>query len=233
MLERLIRGARALLAAHRLPWMRIRLAGAFGAQLYAGFRRRHRVWQIVRQKVWGVALLPLPTDLATYLAGGERQALRTNRNRCLRLGYTIRGFDPLALRGARFAIYRSRPERQGRRMEVDEGEDDAIAAAHTDRYLGVFTADGVLVAFCCCPVSGDLAVHLSFIGHPDHLEHGVMYALQTAAVERLIAESRARWLMYEGFLGQPDGIRYFLSRCGFAPMNVHWELAEAPAGGGG
>lgn len=212
-----------ILAVLRLPWVVIELSGPHAALFRSRFMGAHRHFSWLSKKVWGVALLRLPTTTESYLEGGHRQALRTNRNRSIKLKYQIRSFDPQALRLEIDAIHRAIPKRQGHQMEYNQQEDILQSNQFPHDYLGVFSHDNTLVAVACTPVCGQLAIQLTFIGHPDHLRNGVMYALQTAVVQASIARG-AQWLTYEGFFGQSDGMRYFLERCGYAPSNVTWRL---------
>ncbi len=221
-----IRLVKKIIAIVHLPRVTIRLEAATrGAFFLERFTRPHHRYLLISQKTWGVALLNLPPTVSTYLGGKHRQALRTNRNRCLKQGYCVRLFDPFGHRAELDAIHLSMPRRQGKKMEYSRERDMQQAEDFRSAYLGVFAPGGELTACACTPVCGQSAVQLSFIGHHDHLQHGIMYALQVAVVEAAIAHG-AQWLTYEGYFGQSEGMRYFLERCGYAPANVTWHISK-------
>lgn len=208
-----------------LPRITIRLDAKHGVQFFDLFTRPHRRFLFIGQKTIAVAVLHLPASPTLYLAGKHRQAVRTNRTRCLTHGYQVRAFDPLAHRSEVESIHLSLPDRQGKKMDYCRHEDLQQARDFSADYLGVFAPSGELVACACTPICGQAALQLTFIGHPDHWINGVMYALQVAVVETAIRHG-AQWLTYEGFFGQSDGMRYYLARCGYIPVNVTWRIAQ-------
>ena len=208
-----------------LPRITIRLDAKHGVHFFDLFTRPHRRFVFIGQKTIAVAVLNLPASLSLYLAGKHRQAVRTNRNRCSTHGYQVRAFDPLAHRSEVESIHRSMPDRQGKIMDYCPQEDLQQAHDFGSDYIGIFAPSGELVACACTPICGQAALQLTFIGHPDHWINGVMYALHVAVVEAAIRLG-AQWLTYEGFFGQSDGMRYYLARCGYSPVNVTWRIAQ-------
>jgi hypothetical protein len=194
------------------------------------FRRRHPRYRVVGSKTLGVALLPLD-DLAgtdDYLTG--RRYLRRRVRRAERLGYTVAGFDPEERRADLLAIHASLPERQGRPIDADYLDPDAVVKQGPNvEYLGVLR-DGTVVAYTRLDHVGEIAGMGRVMGHGDHLEAGVMYLLMAGIVGHVkAARPQARWIFYDMFFGAPDGLRAFKRNAGFEPHLVRWRR-EAPGG---
>jgi hypothetical protein len=194
------------------------------------FRRRHPSYKVVGRKVVGVALLPLDqfADVDAYLA--DRRTTRRRTGRARRLGYTVDVFDPNERRSELLAIHASMPERQGRPIDADYLEADAIyeTGPHID-YVGVFR-DGVVIAYSRLQYAGDIAGMPRIMGHGDHLANGVMFLLGAGIVEHVkTARPEARYLMYDMFFGASAGLREFKTHLGFRPHYVRWKREPAPS----
>jgi hypothetical protein len=197
------------------------------------FRRRHPRYRIVASKAVGVALVPLDdiSGVDDYLAG-LRYARRRVR-RAARLGYVVDVFDPDERRDELLAIHASLPERQGRPIDPEYLDPEAVHDHGPDiEHVGVFL-DGAVVAYSRLDYLGEIAGMGRIMGHGDHLENGVMFLL-TAEIVGHVKATRpgARYLFYDMFFGAPDGLRAFKTNLGFRPYYVHWTREPArPAGG--
>ena len=227
----------------RLPWITVTVGrDAIGERLYAFFTAPHLTYRFIPWKCLGIAIQPVPADLAAWLDGKPKHQVRTYVRRAAAKGYTCRAFDPRAARPAIARIYHSSAERQGAPMAFEEEAFARTAAEIPERFIGIFAADGTLCGLTCAEVSGDLAWMRVFICHHDHLRAGISYALIAALIEN-IAQERARsgrpcWLMYDFWFGKSAGMQYFIRRCGFLPHNVRWRRrvfaasSDAPAAPG-
>jgi hypothetical protein len=192
------------------------------------FRARHPRYKVVGFKAVGVALLALDDfgDVDAYLAG-LRYARRRVR-RASRLGYTVEVFDPEDHKADLLAIHSSLPERQGRPIDPEYLDPEAVPKRGPDvEYLGVLL-DGAVVAYSRLDYLGDIAGMGRVMGHGDHLENGVMFLL-TAGIVGHVKASRpqARYVFYDMFFGAPDGLRAFKTNLGFRPYYVRWKR-ESP-----
>ena len=217
----------------RLPGVRIDLWGDERCRaLYRSFTARHPRFPLVQHKRHGVALAPVPDTFASYLAGGTRQALRTNRKRAIERGYTFQRIDPAARLDEILAVNRSANERQGRPMEAGYVAPDVVRASFQQApdVFGVLDRDGVVRAYLDLRTCGELAVLGRLLGHVDVLDDGVMYLLISEGirevVERRDATGTPTWVMYDTWYGGGAGIRYFKQRLGFAPYRVRWRWVE-------
>ena len=176
----------------------------------ARFRRRHPRYRIVASKAVGVALVPLDdvTGVDDYLAG-LRYARRRVR-RAARLGYRFDVFDPDERRDELLAIHASLPERQGRPIDPEYLDPDAVHDRGPDiEYVGVFL-DGVVVAV------QPPGLPRRDRGHGPH--HGSRRPPREGGHVPAHRGDRgpcqghppgARYLFYDMFFGAPDGLRAF------------------------
>lgn len=196
------------------------------------FRRRHPRYKIVGSKVLGVALLSLDdfADGDDYLA--NVRFVRKRARRSSKLGYTLDVFDPVQQQADLLAIHSSLPERQGRPIDPDYLDPNAVAKRGPNvEYLGVHL-DGVVVAYSRLDYVGDIAGMGRVMGHGDHLDNGVMCLLMAGIVGHVKSERpEARYIFYDTFFGAPEGLRAFKTHVGFQPHLVRWKREPPPASG--
>lgn len=198
------------------------------AQIYRYFTRFHPRYRIIRNKVWGVALIPLPDTFEEYLRGKDKQALRTNRKRALAEGLLFRQFAPLERLEEMLNINSSNPMRQGKPMAKSYVEEQELAAylEGIPNMFRAFNAEGRLRAYAHVPVCGEVGVVSRLLGHGDDLDKGIMYLLLSEVIRHLIElkqkQGVPRWVMYDTFFGASPGLRYFKERIGFKPYRVRW-----------
>ena len=181
---------------------------------------------------WASRCSPLDdfADIEDYLAGLRYRAQRCDvpaRRVYVQRVRSRRAGDEL------LEIHASLPERQGRPIDPEYLDPDAVAARGPNvEYVGVLH-DGVVVAYGRLDYLGEIAGIGRVMGHGDHLEKGVMFLL--TARDRGPCQSRpsrdARYLLYDMFFGAPDGLRAFKTNLGFRPYYVRWVREPARAGG--
>src|SRR2546428_644861 len=123
-LDRLLRLGREI---RSLPEGTIQIYG--GPVEEQGFPRLvqpHPRVKLIQSKRWGAALVLLPDHFEEYLRGREKQALRTNRTRALRLGFRFAAVNPLQHLEEMLAINRSLQFRQGAAVRPDHLSIDCL-----------------------------------------------------------------------------------------------------------
>jgi hypothetical protein len=224
---------RLALELSRLPGVRIDLWGGEGCrQVYRSFIRPHPRFPLVQRKRHGVALVAVPDTFAGYLAGGARQAVRTNRKRALERGYTFRRINPMEHMDEILAINSSTEARQGRPMEDGYLVSKAVRASfeRAPSVFGVVDRKEALCAYLDLRTCGDVAILSRLLGHAELLDEGIMYLIVTETIRELIDQRRETgspsWVMYDTWFGGRPGIRYFKQRLGFAPYRVRWRWVD-------
>ncbi len=217
------------LELYRLPGVRIEMSGDEGCRvLYAAFTQRHERLKVIQSKRWGVALLRVPDAFEAYFRDPERAHLRREFNRASRAGFTLAPLDPLMRLDEVMAINRSASERQGRPMHPHYF-DEARVRQYFEQSAGVYgvtDAGGVLRAYLCLRICGDVAVVERLLGHAESLRQGVMWVLMVGAVRELVErrrdDGRPTWLMYDTYFGATAGLRQFKLWVGLEPHRVSW-----------
>lgn len=177
---------------------------------------------------WPASILRLD-DFDVYLVGH-----RTARKRAAhagRLGYTVARISRSDHLDELYAINISLSERQGRPMADSYRERPSVSRLpvygcerHRIDEWGVFSVDGVLVAYLVLYLSGDMAMISQILGHGDHLARDVMYLLVIGALRETFASAGPLTVFYNRHDSGTDGLRYFKERLGFAPTRVEWRL---------
>ncbi len=211
-----------------LPCVQITMWGEESKEVYSYFTKLHPKYKIIRNKVWGVGLLPLPATFKDYLRGKDKQALRTNRKRCLTNGFYFASFNPTERLGEILDINLSMRDRQGKPMHPDYLNIDSLRRYCSNKPMmhGVFNAEGVLKAYAYAPIYGEVFVFSRLLGHGDYLDQGIMYLLVSEIIREMIGLKQTQgyplWAMYDTFFGAKPGLRYFKERLGFKPYKVKW-----------
>jgi hypothetical protein len=218
-----------------LPRVEIRMWGDEHCHhMYRYFVRPHPHYWVIQNKSIGAAILPLPASFEEYTAGKKSQALRTNRTRCLKQGFSFQSFQPDKWLEDLMEINASSPVRQGRKMYASYTEVDQVRTLvqEIDRMYGVFNQEGRLRAYAHVMVCGELILFSRLLGHAEDLEQGVMYLLVSEVLKEMIAlkaqTGLPHYAMYDTFFGALPGLRYFKERLGFSPYRVRWKWVEKP-----
>jgi hypothetical protein len=211
-----------------LPAVEISLGFAQG--VHADFTRPHPRYKIIGRKVLGVALVRVPSQFEKYLKGKDQQALRTNRKKAIRNGFTFITFDPLEHIDEILAINTSSEVRAGRPMDAPYLDAELVRAYFSDKrsVYGICDQTGKIQAYCYAPVCGETAILFRLLGCADLLSEGIMYLMISEIIremsERQNAAGRPLWVMYDTFFGAAPGLRYSKRRMGFRPYKVKWIL---------
>ena len=221
-----------LLALWRMPSERLQFQRHLNPDdvlaTYHNFTRPHPRYRLFRHKSIGVALVDLrrypdPAAYLTHIGGrnmGAELALRARKR-----GYRVVQIDRDGYADQIHAINISLPERQGRPMEERYRRHQRhFEALPNHRYYGVLGADGQLAAYATVGMYGDFAALGQLLGYRNN--HGAMHLLVADMVSTLIAEQRARFLMYDTFFGASDGLQRFKRMLGFQPYRVSYDFVE-------
>lgn len=224
----LVKIVRIVQEVRQLPELTVSMTGGPEIHtIYKYFISRHPRFPLISRKTIGVSLLEIPKDPESYLIGSDKQVIRTNRNRAIKLGYTFMEFDAREHIERMQAINLSSPQRQGRQMDVSYTDRHKLMEYVADKTMyGVFDGNGLLVAYVNPIDCGDVVLLARILGDADHLRNGVMYFLVSELVKlyslRINTLEHEKWMMYDTMLGAKSGLRYFKERLGFRPYKVKW-----------
>jgi hypothetical protein len=222
-----------VVALSRLPGTKIEMSGDDGCRvLHSAFTRRHKRLKVIQNKRWGVELLRVTEQFDTYFRDPRQAHLRREFNRATRAGLTFAPLDPFARLDEIMGINGSAKERQGLPMHPDYLDVEHVRAyfeRSADVY-GVADSAGVLRAYLCIRVCGEVACVERLLGHADVLRQGVMWVLMVGAIRELVGqrqtEGRPTWLMYDTYFGASEGLRQFKRWIGLEPYRVSWSWRD-------
>jgi hypothetical protein len=227
--EEIMKDALKLLAALvRLPVRNIRLDAMHeeGKRMFASFTSLHPRMPVFRRKTWGIALIDLDSlkSQETYYksVSGKNSAAYFSR-KSQKNGYDIYAFDPNALQSEMLEIHRSVEIRQGKSIDSSYLRPMAYPENTFNTYYGIFK-DGKLAGYIWAIRSGELLVINRIMGHKNHLDQGIMYALVLYVVELAFGMDSIRFVMYDTLLNASEGLKMFKKRTGFMPYRVKWRL---------
>jgi hypothetical protein len=211
---------RAMVALPLLPRVVIDLPpGSHDAVLGGRFRaRRGGVGPT------GLAVLDLPVDEVAYLAGGARQAIRTNVRRARTLGVTAahhKDFDVWQRDTAVIAAERG--------MWTDR---DNLLRSRPEERCGYFLArdaTGEPIASAYVKTVGNLAVLESMVRRPSYDASSPARYLLHLEIVRFLLAGATRFLVVDSAFTEPTGRQYFQHLLGFRPRNLVVQESGAPA----
>lgn len=193
-------------------------------QFYHIVTRPHSTYKIIPNKKYGVGLIQIPENFDEFLKGKIMQAMRTNRNKALKKGYTFQRITGINYLDDVFEINCSADNRQGNKMKSAYTDKTAVKEyLESDPIMyGVLNSEGKLLAYISPWMLGDFCDISKLLGHEDYNHDGIMYLLVSGLVEELSRKKTVKYLMYDTFIGAQPGLRYFKERLGFKPYIVNW-----------
>ena len=185
------------------------------------------------------AVIPIAGKDAETLHRRCNQFSRRASRKAVRLGCSVREIDPREHLPDIVAVNHSLDERCGKpmtaayRRSLEELEKEAATSIkfanpqcdrHWDRWRGVFTGDGVLVGYARLRRHDDYLLYGQWLGHGEHLDHGVMHLLHHDILDWSTGDQPAvldlRMLVYAAWLSGGDGLRFWKRASGFEPASL-------------
>ena len=182
------------------------------------------------------AVIPVAGADAATLRRRTNQSSRQASRKAERLGCSVREIDPREHLADIVAVNHSLDERCGKpmtaayRRSLEEFEEEAATSIkfampkcdrHWDRWRGVFAGDGLLVGYARLRRHDDYLLYGQWLGHGEHLHHGVMHLLHHDVFEWATGNEPAvldlRLIVYAAWLSGGDGLRFWKRASGFEP----------------
>ena len=98
-----------------------------------------------------------------------------------------------------------------------------------NEYFGVIGPEGNLVGYIYVAYLEEAAFVYKILGHQGYLEEGIMYLLLTHTIFHIIGKRNdqlrnLKYIFYDSFLHNKDGLILFKKRFGFIPYRIKWFL---------
>ncbi|MBN1569581.1 MAG: hypothetical protein JXA73_17180 [Acidobacteria bacterium] len=174
------------------------------------------------------AFLKIPASHREYLEGIERETRRLIRL-SEKKGYEFKSFawndrlDDIFVINTSKAFRQSEPMR-GWYREPAKPRDHSEEELRHRKYYGAFK-DGKLYAYFHIYIYEDLAIGKHFIGHAEHLKHGIMNGLISFTVRECINNLQVKWLNY-GEWQRKGSLNAFKQHSGFQGYAILLEFED-------
>lgn len=213
-----------------LPKAKLSFYGADQRETYRYFTKPHPKYKIFKNKAVGACLLKKPQSFEEYLAGKEKQNLRTARNKSIKNGYTFREISVKDHVDGILEINLSKNERQGHEMTRDYFDKEKIVSqAEGKQCFGVFDKEGQILAYCYLIEAGDFIIISRLLGHADYLKEGVMFFMIGECVKLWLETDRwkdVEYFFYDTWFGALKGLKKFKQDLGFVPCKVKYTFSK-------
>lgn len=141
--------------------------------------------------------------------------------RCEKRGYSFREIDPNLFLEEIHTINTSAETRQGKAMESDYFvKRGAYPSDAENRWFGVFSTEGQLVAYLWTYRLQELAILNRILGHAGFVKDNVMYFLCLKTLEHYFSVPGVKYMMYDTFGSEKNGLYLFKKRIGFKPVTM-------------
>lgn len=201
-----------------------------GKNYWHYFTKRHYSKLFIPHKSIGCAIIPLskfsePHEYRVSVKGKNSADYFARRS--LKMGYTTGYFNPNDYLDAIHQIHTSAEERQGRKMDADYLKKVTLwEYDDQNKWWGVFGENDQLVGYVWLIELGELTLMNRIMGHAGHLKNNIMYLMCVEMIEFLIAHrdpQSVRFLMYDTFGLEKNGLTLFKKRLGFLSYNVKFK----------
>ena len=201
------------LAYSKLPKATIKVNEEF----YYHFSRKHNKIPFIRNKE--IAALIETYNILDYFASVRgKNSPQYYRKKALKSGYSFEKINRNSYLDDITEINNSKKFRQGQRMTKGYLGD---AVAYEQETYGILF-NKKLVAYLEVSSNDEIMIVKKIMGHADHLKHGIMYLLLLDVIINYY--SFVKYIMYDTYLFNSDGMRLFKKRFQFKSMRVKWLL---------
>ena len=189
------------------------------------------------------------------VAGATLESLRSRTNqfsrraarKAVRGGYEVRAMDPMEHLEGIVEVNHSLEERCGKpmtdayRRSLEELRNEAegsikfaspMCGRHWDLWRGVFAREGNgLCGYARLRRNGDYMLYGQWLGHGDHLEHGIMHLLHHDILEWVTDTGSSEVkglanLVYAAWHSGGAGLQYWKRASGFEPVRLILDPAD-------
>lgn len=151
---------------------------------------------------------------------------------CLKKGYSFISLSRNNYIDDIYDINTSATIRQGRRMSSSYSiKVENYPEEDNYKYYGVIDANGKLVAYADTVDLNEVIIIYKILGHKDFLKDNIMYFLVYNVIKSIFeihfnSNNRLKYLMYDSFFMNSEGLKFFKHRCGFKAYHIKWKTTE-------
>ena len=198
---------------------------------YKMLNKRHPIFGKYSANTIGLSLIDLNkiNSFAEYensVKGKDYVTVKCTR--CINRGYTFNFLDRNQLTDEIYSINTSADERQGKKMnETYLKTNELYEQEEFTEYYGVFNKEGKLVSYIHVLFADEVAFIFKLLGHDNFLKDNIMYLMIFKAIEQIFKRKEdtypnLKYIIYDSFFTNSEGLAFFKKRFRFAPYAVKW-----------
>ena len=196
-------------------------------KLVNNFNKINYKFPLAKKKTIGIAIIntSLYDNFDNYINSMKsKNSPRYFNRRAQKKGYTFSRIKAEYYIKDIHRINLSLDKRQGRKMDESYLRTPKIKEGRNNKYFGVFKEDQ-LVAYILLSEYDEFTQISQLLGHGEYLKDGIMYRLVYKAIEYIFTiENTPKYIMYDSFWGNSDGLALFKRRFRFEPFHINWKL---------
>lgn len=220
-----------------IPLLNIHLGNSKSKRIkewYKMLNEKHPIFGRYASGTMGLAIIDLNkfnsfTDYENSVRGKDYVTVKCTR--CLNRGYTFNVLDRNKYSEEIFSINTSADTRQGKKMKkqyltaVKDYEQEELT-----EYYGVFNKEGKLVSYIHLLFTNEAVFIFKLLGHDDYLKDNIMYLMIFKAIEQIFKRreeenyQNLKYIVYDSFFTNSEGLTFFKKRFGFSPNAVKWSI---------
>ena len=200
---------------------------------YKILNKKHPLFGKYSAGTFGLSLIDMNkfnlfSDYENSVRGKDFVSVKCSR--CLKRGYTFDVLDRNKHIDEIFSINTSSNERQGKKMSNNYiKKDEFYIKEDSTEYFGVFDKEGKLVSYIHVFFAEEAAFIFKLLGHDSYLNDNIMYLMIFKAIEQIFKKrdetsKKLRYIIYDSFFTNSEGLAFFKRRFGFSPAAVKWTM---------
>lgn len=219
-----------------IPLLNINLGSSNSKRIndwYIVLNKKHPLFGKYSSGTTGLALIDLNkfNSFAEYeqsVRGKDYVTVKCTR--CINRGYTFNLLDRNQRSDEIYSINTSANERQGKKMSENYLKTNELYEQEEfTEYYGVFNKEGKLVSYIHVFFADEAAFIFKLLGHDNFLKDNIMYLMIFKAIEQIFKRKEdtypnLKYVIYDSFFTNSEGLAFFKKRFGFSPYLVKWSM---------
>jgi hypothetical protein len=218
-----------------IPLLNIQLGNSNSNRIkewYTMLNKKHPIFGKYASGTMGLALIDLNkfnsfADYENSVRGKDYVTVKCSR--CINRGYTFNVLNRNKYHEEIFLINTSADMRQGKKMKKQYLKaDKSYEQEELTEYYGVFNKEGKLVSYIHLLFTEETVFIFKLLGHDDYLKDNIMYLMIFKAIEQIFNRKKEKtyqnlkYIIYDSFFTNSEGLVFFKKRFGFSPYAVKW-----------
>lgn len=198
---------------------------------YTMLNKRHPIFGKYSANTMGLSLIDLTKfdSFSKYEQSVKgKDYVSVKYSRCKNRGYSFSAIDRNMYIDDIFDINNSAVSRQGKKMNTNYiKKTNWYEPEEFTEYYGVFNSEGKLVSYIHILFANEVVFIFKLLGHDSYLKDNIMYLMVFEAIEQIFkrkdeVDHDIKYIIYDSFFTNSEGLAFFKKRFRFAPYAVKW-----------